>query len=227
MRLWEEARSKGIHYLREGSYAFILKIGAYLSVYASPYTQQFNCSQGAFQYSTGEDRFDAKESVAHWATHTGTMESIIPDDIDIVMTHGPPKYILDQCGPNGTSSGGCEHLWRAICKTRPLLHCFGHIHSGYGAQRAAWESSKKSFCADEEIETDGILTFPVEYVGQNQARKRGYASLSPSSAEAFACGDETLFVNCAIMNAIREPTNAPWVVTLSLPCKGRERFEKT
>jgi Icc-related predicted phosphoesterase len=45
----------------------------------------------------------------------------IPDDTDILITHGPPKGILD----NGF---GCEALRVRVNEIKPGYHCFGHIH---------------------------------------------------------------------------------------------------
>ena len=54
----------------------------------------------------------------------------IPDGVDILMTHGPPRNVLDR-----TSQGryvGCSELSKAIGRAKPRLHCFGHIHEAYG-----------------------------------------------------------------------------------------------
>lgn len=52
------------------------------------------------------------------------------------MTHGPPKDIMDNCAPGHQ---GYENLLRAVRRARPRLHCFGHIHEGYGAEVVAWD----------------------------------------------------------------------------------------
>jgi Icc-related predicted phosphoesterase len=49
----------------------------------------------------------------------------IPLDTDIIITHGPPKAILD----NGI---GCEELQVRVNKIKPLIHCFGHAHGKNG-----------------------------------------------------------------------------------------------
>jgi predicted phosphodiesterase len=57
--------------------------------------------------------------------------SLIPEDTDVLITHGPPAGILDE-----TFDGrpvGCEDLLRTIERIQPRLHAFGHIHEGYGA----------------------------------------------------------------------------------------------
>lgn len=54
----------------------------------------------------------------------------IPNDTDIVLTHGPAYGILDQ-----TKHGllvGCEELIKIIEKIKPKIHAFGHIHEAYG-----------------------------------------------------------------------------------------------
>lgn len=56
----------------------------------------------------------------------------IPNNTDVLITHGPPKYVLDK-----TLSGehaGCPHLSRAIELVKPKVHVFGHIHEGNGYQ---------------------------------------------------------------------------------------------
>jgi calcineurin-like phosphoesterase family protein len=55
---------------------------------------------------------------------------MIPDGTDVLITHGPPRGILDR-----TTSGeavGCDDLLDAVRRVRPRLHVFGHIHEGYG-----------------------------------------------------------------------------------------------
>lgn len=128
----QDAAAQGVTHLAEGTHTFTLANGATFTVYASPYTPQFGAS--AFQYPTAEDRFNPATTTPAWATNTATPASTVPEGVDIVVTHGPSKYVLDDTG-NGGSSGGCEHLRRAICRARPRMHCFGHVHRGYGAQR--------------------------------------------------------------------------------------------
>lgn len=55
---------------------------------------------------------------------------MIPDDTDVLVTHGPPDMLLDQC-PNGRHVG-CTDLLARILKVKPKLHVFGHIHHSYG-----------------------------------------------------------------------------------------------
>ncbi len=61
---------------------------------------------------------------------------LIPDDIDILITHGPPYGILDKVkySSRGNKFGhaGCAELRIALERIQPRLHVFGHIHEGYG-----------------------------------------------------------------------------------------------
>jgi Icc-related predicted phosphoesterase len=55
---------------------------------------------------------------------------LIPEGIDVLITHGPPHKILDY-----TRDGvyaGCEELLLAIERVKPKIHAFGHIHEGRG-----------------------------------------------------------------------------------------------
>lgn len=58
----------------------------------------------------------------------------IPEDTDVLVTHGPPRGILDQSAPHLHSERlGCSDLRdRVIFPVAPKVHVFGHIHGGYG-----------------------------------------------------------------------------------------------
>lgn len=56
---------------------------------------------------------------------------MIPDDTDVLITHGPPKGFGDR--PFGREKPvGCDDLLAAVLRIKPKLHVFGHIHGGYG-----------------------------------------------------------------------------------------------
>lgn len=63
---------------------------------------------------------------------------MIPEDTEILLTHGPPMGILDEVTMvNGDSYdpprlAGCEELLKRIKDTQIKLHVFGHIHEGRG-----------------------------------------------------------------------------------------------
>jgi len=81
--------------------------------YGSPYTMKFH---GAFQVSKGEEatrKFDS-----------------IPNETDILITHGPPHFIGDRTWT--MVNAGSSELALKIKQVKPLVHLFGHIHEGYG-----------------------------------------------------------------------------------------------
>lgn len=56
---------------------------------------------------------------------------MIPDDIDILITHGPP-YGIGDFSTYGNMHAGSPSLLARIGELQPKLSVFGHIHSGYG-----------------------------------------------------------------------------------------------
>lgn len=66
----------------------------------------------------------------------------IPDDTDILVTHGPPFGILDK-NKMGKPCG-CEELAKAVERIKPKLHVFGHIHGGYGRMERTWADGSKT-----------------------------------------------------------------------------------
>jgi len=189
------AAEAGVTYLEEGLHKFTLKNGAKFTIYTSPYQPEFG--DWAFRYERDQDRFNRPDQVAQGITSIA--QNPIPDfpGVDILMTHGPPKDILDWTA-HGTA--GCDNLLRAVSRARPRMHCFGHIHEGYGATLVKWKSDKE-LLESSAIETESHQTncypaagnFPLNY------------------------GKESLMVNAAIMNVSYKPANAPWLVDLDLP----------
>jgi len=54
----------------------------------------------------------------------------IPNDTNILITHGPPHGIRDFTPTN--LQVGCELLRNRVFEIKPSLHVFGHIHGAYG-----------------------------------------------------------------------------------------------
>ena len=57
----------------------------------------------------------------------------IPNDTDILMSHGPPFGILDRIARN-RQSVGCEMLLQRTQAIKPRMHVWGHIHEDRGVQ---------------------------------------------------------------------------------------------
>jgi Icc-related predicted phosphoesterase len=56
----------------------------------------------------------------------------IPDNTDILVTHGPPYGYLDIPGGQNALRVGCEMLRYRVDEIKPKIHVFGHIHGSYG-----------------------------------------------------------------------------------------------
>lgn len=85
-----------------------------LRFWGSPWTPKYG--EGAF----GLKYADAY--AAHWQK--------MPEGIDVLVTHGPPRGILDTLA-NGRHVGD-DVLRRTVERVRPRLHVFGHVHTGWG-----------------------------------------------------------------------------------------------
>lgn len=59
---------------------------------------------------------------------------MIPDDTNILVTHGGPYGIGDIC-PDGFVAGCKDLLYRIHQLDKLKIHCFGHIHGGRGVYK--------------------------------------------------------------------------------------------
>ena len=100
-----------VHYLHDSGCEI-----AGLELWGSPWQPWF--LSWAFNLQRGP------ELAAKWA--------LIPATTDILITHGPPMGILDRTYDE--RAVGCEALREALTRVRPRVHCFGHIHEGYGSE---------------------------------------------------------------------------------------------
>jgi Icc-related predicted phosphoesterase len=106
----EEFKLKNVHYLFDS----MIEIDG-LKIYGSPWQPEF------FNWAFNLPRMGS-ELKSKWLK--------IPEDLDILVTHGPPYKILDKT-PNGLSVG-CELLFNRVMEVKPKIHAFGHIHFSYG-----------------------------------------------------------------------------------------------
>jgi Icc-related predicted phosphoesterase len=84
---------------------------------------------------------------------------LIPEDTDILITHSPPKNILDK-----TFAGiyaGCGELAKAVKRIKPKVHVFGHIHEGYGTFS---DSHTLYINASACTRSYDVINPPVEYI---------------------------------------------------------------
>lgn len=103
-----------VRYLEDSSLTFVMD-GRIWRVWGSPYTPAF--CDWAFNRERG------KEIRHHW--------DMIPEDTDILITHGPPFGVLDKSGIGGEKCG-CRDLYAVMQEIRPRMHVFGHIHHSHG-----------------------------------------------------------------------------------------------
>lgn len=101
-----------------------------LKIWGSPWTKTFPGMNPRCKAFT----LDAEEELAEkWG--------LIPDDVDILVTHSPPLGMMD--GVQRYSEGKIEHLGSEYLsyalismKRKPKLHVWGHVHQGYGMLRS-------------------------------------------------------------------------------------------
>jgi len=59
---------------------------------------------------------------------------LIPEDTDVLITHGPPLGIMDESIYDNVHCG-CPALWDKVIDIVPKYHIFGHIHNWHGTQK--------------------------------------------------------------------------------------------
>lgn len=174
-------------------------------MYASPYTP---CPSGedptwGFQYRRNDGR--------HFAIEEGT---------DIAVTHGPPRGIFDTDAEKARQ--WCPDLFAAVAKARPKVHCFGHIHNGWGAKTVTWRenvSENPSHFSDIDHER----STPIHTLATLR-EERGRGELEQTCGASYQSSNSgstkrTLFVNAAAQgkNGLDQP---PWILDIELEAAG-------
>lgn len=112
---WAEKMFPGAKYLQDSGTTI-----EGLNIWGSPWTPKF--MNWNFMKGRG------KSIRAKW--------DMIPEDTDILVTHGPPYGILDNVNKSNKAQrgkpAGCRDLKNAVDRIKPKLHVFGHVHEGYG-----------------------------------------------------------------------------------------------
>ncbi|MEO6304823.1 MAG: metallophosphatase domain-containing protein [Bacteroidia bacterium] len=126
-----------MHFYLQDSMAVIEGI----KIYGSPWSKWFHGHNWAFNTELGtEEEFYSK----------------LPDNIDILVTHGPPFGKLDYT--NSCDYAGCEALLKRVKQIKPKYHLFGHIHEGYG----------ETFDGDTTYLNSSIMNYHYEPVNKPQ-----------------------------------------------------------
>jgi Icc-related predicted phosphoesterase len=105
-----------IVYLQDSFLGYGVDTENYVKIYGSPWQPEFH--NWAFNLPKGGSELERK-----WNN--------IPDDTDILITHGPAFGYLDTI-MGQYDNLGCELLTKRIKTIKPKIHVCGHIHSGYG-----------------------------------------------------------------------------------------------
>lgn len=136
--LKQDFADAGIIYLEDD----LVKVEDIL-IYGSPYTPNFG------NWSFMKDRVKLER---YW-------RNAIPDYVDIIVTHGPPKGILDKSYDknNYIESCGDKSLLNRILEVQPAYCLFGHIHNCKDIINAGMQ--KLSICdtwfSNGSVVTDG------------------------------------------------------------------------
>ncbi len=133
-------QTNGIVYLQDES---VVIHG--LRIYGSPWQPRFQ--DWAFNLDRGAPL------AAKWA--------LIPDDVDVLVTHGPPWGVLD-----GNIQGlhvGCESLVEKLPSlSRLKLHIFGHIHEARGVVERDGTTFVNASAVDVRYRVYDSATFTID-----------------------------------------------------------------
>jgi len=104
-------------------------------------------------------------NLSGWAFSDGSPDTKvyddrIPDDTDILVTHGPPMGILDTTYMYPGHLGSMSMLTK-VKKVKPKMHIFGHIHDSNGSINIGHTRYINGSICDEEYNTTG---HPVEFI---------------------------------------------------------------
>jgi Icc-related predicted phosphoesterase len=128
---------KGVTYLNDTS-----TIINGIKIWGSPITPFF--------YNWAFNRHRGEEIKKHW--------DLIPNDIDILITHGPVFKTLDK-NVEGDYVG-CKDLLGKVQEVKPKVHVCGHIHEAYGMIE---KSAVKFINASLLNELYEVTNLPIEF----------------------------------------------------------------
>lgn len=107
---------RGIVILNDSDYTIDTDNGESIKIWGSPV-------QPTFGYGWAWNRNRGADIQKHWDK--------IPNDADIVVTHGPAFGYGDRV-IYGNKRVGCDDLLKALVRAKPKMHIFGHIHGDRG-----------------------------------------------------------------------------------------------
>jgi Icc-related predicted phosphoesterase len=107
---WLSKLPTNVHYLEDSEVTL-----EGIKFYGTPWQPEFH--NWGFNLPRGE------KLAEKWA--------LIPNDTDVLITHGPPATILDYTMRDNINVG-CVDLLYKVKEIKPKINVFGHIHEGYG-----------------------------------------------------------------------------------------------
>lgn len=122
-----------------------IEIGG-LKIFGSPHTAEF--MDFAFQFPNGTGKNKYKKLIIDGHN----------DDIDVLITHGPPKEVCDRT--KAGENWGDEELNEIDEEIQPSLHIFGHIHEAHGHSNIG----KTLCCNVAAVNEKRIIVNPPTYV---------------------------------------------------------------
>jgi hypothetical protein len=163
-------KERGVIYLNDsGTTIKDFDTGEEIKIWGSPVQPEF-CNW-AFNRSIepADERYP--QIKPHW--------DMIPDDTDILITHGPPWGIRDKVPIHAHISGsmehvGCPHLLNAVQRAMPKLHVFGHIHEEHGVTLPVFDDmDDTTFVNASQLDDRYIVTYkPVEITWQDGPKNK-------------------------------------------------------
>jgi Icc-related predicted phosphoesterase len=141
-----------------------------LNIHGSPYTPTFY--NWAFMEDPGENL------ARHWR--------LIPDETDILVTHGPRRGVLDLVIYDNVHVG-CADLLEAVDRIKPKLHISGHIHCAHGRHTNKYTHSiNASICNEAYKPVHQSSTF---FLNDPLARPESAPTMGHAQADPDRPGD--------------------------------------
>ena len=126
--LISDIREEGIFYLEHQ----MLNIEG-IKIFGTPWTPYY--------YDWAFNGTDSYHEGDMYGLNLNRLFSHIPEDIDILMSHGPSHDVLSK-NERGEKCGSkmlTEHLKRI----KPKVHIHGHIHESYGKAQIEWDGGER------------------------------------------------------------------------------------
>ena len=113
----------------------------------------------------------------------------IPEDVDVLVTHGPPLGRGDLC--TGGNRAGCVDLLEEIqTRIKPRVHVAGHVHEGFGVSYDGITSYvNASTCTFSYKSVNPAIVFDLELRGSTTA-----------ASMPLAAAQRAVFIRSSLLN---------------------------